>query len=82
MTRATGRMLTMVERSQLVHCQLVRRLACGCDVALYSTAAGRVLTVVESPEDSCRERAHQADFVIGDAVVTTAFAAPPTGEAA
>ena len=41
MTRATGRMLTMVERAQLVHCQLVRRLACGCEVALYTTAAGR-----------------------------------------
>lgn len=82
MTRATGRMLTMVERAQLVHCRLVRRLACGCDVAHYSTAAGRVLTVVESPEDSCPDRGHQADFVIDDAVDSTTFATSPTGEAA
>ena len=81
MTRATGRMLTMVERTQLVHRQLVRQLACGCDVGLYSTAAGRVVTVVENPEDSCPDRGHQADFVIDDAVVLASLATS-TGEAA
>ena len=70
MTRATGRMLTMVERTQLVHCQQVRRLACGCEAGLYTTAARRVLTVVEDPEDSCPNRGHQADFVIGDGVAS------------
>lgn len=82
MTRATGRMLTMLERTELVHCLLVRQLACGCDVAVYSTASGRGLTVVEHPKDSCPERGHQADFVIDDAVVLTPYATSPTGEAA
>jgi hypothetical protein len=82
MTRATGRMLTMVERTQLMHCQLVRRLACGCEVALYTTATGRLLTVVEDAEDSCPNRGHQADFVIGDQVARPTFAKASTGEAA
>ena len=82
MTRATGRMLTMVERTQLVHCQLVRELACGCKVARYSTAGGRALTVVENPEDACPNRGHQADFVIDDAVALHGFLAPTAGEAA
>ena len=82
MTRATGRMLTMVERTQLVHCQQVRRLACGCEVALYTTAAGRALTVIENPEDSCSNRGHQADFVISTEVASPMFVAASTGEAA
>ena len=82
MTRATGRMLTMVERAQLVHCQRVRRLACGCEVALYTTAARRALTVVEDPEDSCPHRGHQADFVIDDDMASPVFEATSAGEAA
>ena len=69
-------MLTLVERTQLVHCQLVRQLACGCNVARYSTAAGRVLTVVENPEDSCPNRGHQADFVIDEMVALPSLDAP------
>jgi hypothetical protein len=75
-------MLTMVERTLLVHRPLVRRRACGCDVAQYSAAAGRVLTVVENPDDCCPNRGHQADFVIDDAAASTPFVTSPTGEAA
>jgi hypothetical protein len=72
MTRATGRMLTTVERLELAQCLLVRRLGCGCEVGLYQTMAGHVLTVVDNPDDDCPDRGHQADFVI----VTREFQEP------
>lgn len=35
MTRGNGPMLSAVERVQLLRCEVVRRLVCGCEVGLY-----------------------------------------------
>ncbi len=64
MTERRGRMLTMTERLELAHRRLVRALDCGCEVGFYETFARRTLVIVDNPHDDCRERAHQADFVI------------------
>jgi hypothetical protein len=61
-------MLTTVERRELARCLLVYRLACGCEVAVYQTVGGGVLTVVDDPDDECPDRGHQADFVLADDV--------------
>ena len=65
----TGRMLTAAERVDLAQCLLMRALPCGCRVGLYRTWSSRVLAIVDDPHDDCRDRAHQADFVIADQAV-------------
>ena len=82
MRRATGRMLTTVERLEMAQCLLVRRLPCGCEVGRYQTLSGRVLTVVDNPDDDCADRGHQADFVIAVQDEPSNAAAPSHGEAA
>lgn len=84
MTRARGRMLTTVERIELVECVLVRRLGCGCQVGLYRTMSGRALTIVDTPDDDCPDRGHQADFVIEarDMGMRADAMSPSHGEAA
>lgn len=82
MTRATGRMLTTVERLEIVQCLLARRLPCGCVAGLYQTVTGRVLTVVDEPDDACADRGHQADFVIAAHEPRAIETTPTRGEAA
>lgn len=83
MTRAArGRMLTAVERLELVRCLLERRLDCGCAVGLYQTLAGGVLAIVDNPDDDCPDRGHQADFVIAADVAPGDLSTPTHGEAA
>ncbi|HTV01790.1 MAG TPA: hypothetical protein VMF13_14680 [Luteitalea sp.] len=65
MTRVAGHMLGTMERLQLTRCVLGRRLPCGCDIGLYEKHDGGILTIVDEPSDSCLDRSHQADFVIG-----------------
>ena len=81
MTRARGRMLTAVERLELAQRLLMWRLSCGCEVGLHQTLTGRVLTIVDNPDDDCHNRGHQADFVIA-AHDAPGLAAPSHGEAA
>ena len=82
MTRANGRMLTTIERLQLMECLLARPLPCGCQVGLYLTSDGRTLVIVDSPHDDCHDRSHQADFVLGGHADASASAVPRHGEAA
>lgn len=65
MTR-DGRMVTATERLEISQCLLVRALPCGCRVGLYRTWTSRALLIVDEPHDECRDRSHQADFVIQD----------------
>jgi hypothetical protein len=82
MRRATGRMLTTVERLEMAQCLLVRQLPCGCEVGLYQTLSGRLLTVVDNPDDDCADRGHQADVVIAVEDADRGAATPSHGEAA
>ncbi len=66
MTRGNGPMLSAVERVQLLRCEVVRRLVCGCEVGLYRSRTGQVFTIVDDPDDACRNRGHQADFLIDE----------------
>jgi hypothetical protein len=67
------RKLKLLERLQIAECLNGQQLACGCVVGRYLTHAGHVLTVIDVDGDDCPDRAHQADFVIGEAI-----AAPST----
>jgi hypothetical protein len=64
MTRVAARMLGPLDRLLVSRCLVGRRLPCGCDVGLYEKTDGEVLTIVDEPDDTCPDRAHQADFVI------------------
>jgi hypothetical protein len=66
MKKTGARKLGVLERLQIARCVRGARLACGCQVGLYETLEGRVMTVVDSPHDACTDRAHQADFVIAE----------------
>ena len=64
MTRVAAHRLGTMERLQLTRCVLGRRLPCGCNVGLYEKMDGDIITIVDDPSDACRDRTHQADFVI------------------
>jgi len=62
------RKLKLLERLQITRGLNGHQLPCGCVVGCYLTRAGHVLTVVDVDADDCKERAHQVDFVIDEAL--------------
>jgi hypothetical protein len=73
MKHGFARKLKLLERLQISECLNGEQLACGCVIGRYLTHAGHVLTVIDVDGDDCPHRAHQVDFVIGEAI-----AAPST----
>jgi hypothetical protein len=53
-----------MERLSIARCVSGGALPCGCIAGVYLTRAGRTLTVIDEPADHCRDRSHQADFVL------------------
>ena len=66
MERPTARTLGIIERMQIVGRVQARALPCGCRIGRYVTLGRDLLTVVDEPHDTCRNRAHQTDVVIGE----------------
>lgn len=57
-------MLTTAERAGMAFRLTTRRLSCGCEAGAVTLLDGSELTVIDEPADECRNRSHQADFVV------------------
>jgi hypothetical protein len=66
MEDARPRKLKLFERFRIRWCLQGETLPCGCLVARYEEWSGEILTIVDAPADTCRNRDHHADVVLAD----------------